>query len=317
MQNLGIKAIKAVVVGLGKQSCKHANAIKGLGGDVVIGIDPDSNARLNFSDQFSTGVYESLDVIDDMDQINVAVLCTPVNTRLTAIRKLLECGVRQFVIEKPLCLSEIECLEYISLETSYGAKFFVNYTYRLSLPYYHLHKLNLVSNLDIDYGMFYIGGRGSHRAWKHQKAYGGGAYNEMAVHMIDLARFLFGDFLESKTISKDLVRPSRFIDNIKVDVDAEDLVVVSNVHLGRKSFVLADFLSPHFSNRVQLSSQKNQIDCVIGQSLAEYTTDFNKIDGFGADSYKRLYNLIGVGQTSILHRPSDTLALLQKVSYDA
>ena len=302
--------LNAVVVGLGKQSGKHASALVNQGHSVICGVDPEPEARDKFSKFFKVASYSSIDDIKSDAPGNIAIICTPVGTRLDLIHTLITKGVKTFLVEKPLAITLEECLSYIEIEHRFNVKIYVNYTYRVSSPYYQINHLHLIDDLNIDYGMFYLGGTGSHQAWKHQIATGGGAFNEMGVHMLDLTRFLFGDIIEFEIKQKILVRPKRIINDINVDVDAEDLIVGTVDHGKAKTLIIADFLSPKFTNRVHLTNTREQFECTIGSFLEGYESEFSEIDIFGSDAYARIYHLISNGLTEGLHRPTDTHALL-------
>ncbi len=302
--------VRAVIVGLGKQSEKHAQGIISSGGKLLLGCDLSDVARREFSGKYGCEVFESLP--DEMSGIDLGVICTPVAARLEIVEHLLNRGVKTLVIEKPLCITVAQAEAYSELEKKYSARILVNYTYRLSLPYYHIKKLNLVDRLAIDYGMFYVGGRGSHRHWKHLKEFDGGVLNEMAIHMLDLADYLFGKPESSRSLNSELVRPTRKIGGKAVKVDADDLVVLQNRYQGRTSIIISDFLSPMFSNRVQLTSEDSQLDCSIGSVVAGFESEFSDVDEFNQDSYARMYTLIAGGDIDFFHRPSDTCEMLHR-----
>ena len=70
-----------------------------------------------------------------------------------------------------------------------------------------------------------IGGRGSAALWKHRRAEGGGAINEMMVHMLDLAVWYFGPIERAELMMENIFRPQRVISGKMENVDAEDFVL--------------------------------------------------------------------------------------------
>ena len=52
---------------------------------------------------------------------------------------------------------------------------------------------------------FRLGRRGSHKAWKHRAQTGGGAANEMLVHMLDLALWYFGEPESATRLAGDIL----------------------------------------------------------------------------------------------------------------
>jgi len=102
-----------------------------------------------------------------------------------------------------------------------------------------------------------IGGRGSHQLWKHQTASGGGVMNEMLVHMLDLAYWLFGEIADARLLKKELLRPVRDIRGETHQVDAEDLVLVElAMRSGAKILIQADLLTPGFSQHVEIQGEQ-------------------------------------------------------------
>src|SRR4029077_18687464 len=77
----------------------------------------------------------------------------------------------------------------------------------------------------ISVALMRIGGRGSAAVWKHRKADGGGAINEMLLHMLDLAVWYFGPMQHGERLMQDVFRPQRIIAGQLEDADAEDFVI--------------------------------------------------------------------------------------------
>jgi predicted dehydrogenase len=98
-----------------------------------------------------------------------------------------------------------------------------------------------------------IGGRGAHAVWKHRRASGGGAINEMLVHMLDLAQWLFGRLSAVRWHEVLRLRPTRRIDGREVAVDAEDFVLLSATSARGGHIVLqADLLTPAFRQYLEV-----------------------------------------------------------------
>jgi predicted dehydrogenase len=103
---------------------------------------------------------------------------------------------------------------------------------------------------------FRLGGRGGHQVWKHMKVSGGGAINEMLVHMVDLANWYFGPLTNIEVLSCDLRYPERYINGEKAKVDAEDNIWIRC--LGRNNveiFCQADLITPAFSQFVEIQGE--------------------------------------------------------------
>ena len=129
---------EAIVVGLGKQGAKHCEAISKIGGRVTCAVDPKlGNKTGRIVAEFDFPVFEKLDDVLESDwSCDVAVICTPVLARKNALLGLISAGVKRFVIEKPLAVSLEEAAWYTQQEQKHGVKIYVNYTYRMSPPFF-------------------------------------------------------------------------------------------------------------------------------------------------------------------------------------
>ena len=105
-------------------------------------------------------------------------------------------------------------------------------------------------------GFFRLGGRGSHQVWKHRKDSGGGAINEMLVHMLDLANWYFGPLQDIQVISRQLMLPQREIHDQTIVADAEDYVIVRCKGIsGVELYCQADLITPSFSQYIEIQSE--------------------------------------------------------------
>jgi predicted dehydrogenase len=143
---------------------------------------------------------------------------------------------------------------------------------------------------------FRLGGRGEHQIWKHQKDKGGGAINEMLVHMIDLANWYFGPLGDIEVISCDLRHPIRTIQGQKITVDAEDFIVVKakGIH-NIEIFCQADLITPSFSQFVEVQAENGSFMGSIQNDFPSYL--FLKENRGGYDAGKTAYKF---GQRNIL-----------------
>ncbi len=107
------------------------------------------------------------------------------------------------------------------------------------------------------HGWFRLGGRGSHRAWKHRRDEGGGALREMAVHMLDLLLWYVGPLGDARVLDRRLLRARRRIGDEEVAADAEDAVLLlCTDREGRPFHVACDLLSPGFVQFVELEGER-------------------------------------------------------------
>jgi predicted dehydrogenase len=80
------------------------------------------------------------------------------------------------------------------------------------------------------------------------KAAGGGAINEMLVHMLDLAVWYFGPPVETELLVSKVLRPTRLIQGKSCEVDAEDFVVMRMASASSVEILLqADMVTASFA----------------------------------------------------------------------
>jgi predicted dehydrogenase len=108
--------------------------------------------------------------------------------------------------------------------------------------------------------MFRIGGRGSHKAWKHRAETGGGAGNEMLVHMLDLALWYFGDQVSASNLYSDLLLPTREIEGQVVSANAEDFMLVSmEMASGVRVLCQSDLVTPGYMNHIEVQGTNGSL----------------------------------------------------------
>ena len=172
-----------------------------------------------------------------------------------------------------------------------------------------------------------IGGRGSRQVWKHDRARGGGAINEMLVHMLDLALWYFGPPEELVLIHAGLLRPERAIHGVRERVDAEDHVAVrySSVS-GVEALVQADLLTPSFMQSIEINGENgNLIASVTPQAASKLFlseprkgydagwTDIDRPGDFYAGQSLAFLNAIQTRTTPDTGTLADGLAMMDMV----
>ena len=255
--------IKIGLIGCGKQSEKHISSLKKLNiAEIVVA---DINAGLAESlaaKQNVTWKKESESVICDAD-VQAILICTPTLTHAELIRKSLDQGKNVFC-EKPLCSDLAEARALQKAEETTGKSVTVGYVYRY-VPIFE-EGFRLLSQCRINGGSivlgkpltayFRLGGRGSHQIWKHRRNQGGGAVNEMLVHMIDLANWYFGPLTDIEVISQSQKRKERVIKGRVEAVDAEDYVMIRCMgELGIEIVCQADLITPAFTQYAEIQCE--------------------------------------------------------------
>lgn len=186
--------MRVIVVGYGVQGKKRQRTAGSDCIGIVDPIDPGANWR---------------DVRDvPLDAYDAALVCTPDAPKITILRYLLGAG-KPALVEKPLhAASEDELVELETLARNAGAICYTAYNHRFEPHYVRMRELIHSGALGRIYRcrMFY--GNGTARlvrdsAWRDQ---GAGVLPDLGSHLLDTARFWFGDIGEDFR----LVSVSRF-----------------------------------------------------------------------------------------------------------
>jgi predicted dehydrogenase len=181
-------------------------------------------------------------------------------------------GIKVFC-EKPLCETVEEASLLERKQFANDAFIQVGYIYRYAPAFEEIHRLleeGLVLGKPL-FSFFRLGGRGGHQEWKHKKEQGGGAINEMLVHMLDLALWFFGP-LEYHTSSSTTYLPQRRVGEKLIDCTAEDYVAMScrSPITGTHVHVQADLATPAFSQYVEIQAENGSFMGSIQPEMPSY-----------------------------------------------
>jgi predicted dehydrogenase len=255
--------IKIGFLGCGKQAGKHIASLKKIPNIELVLGDIDASLAKGLADKNEVSWVGNPENIFADKEVMAVIICTPTQTHASLIKNALE-AKKDILCEKPLCEAKEEALTIQKLEEQSEQIVTVGYVYRYVPIFEEGHKIihqqqvngeSLVLGKPLS-AFFRLGGRGGHQVWKHQKASGGGAINEMLVHMIDLANWYFGPLTDVEIISCDLRYPERHINGESVVVDAEDQIWIRC--LGRNDveiFCQADLITPAFSQYVEIQGE--------------------------------------------------------------
>lgn len=250
---------RVAIAGLGKLGQRHLAVYDAIDGVEVAGVyEPDTSVvpHLQAQRERPLRAYGSFDDLTHDPEVGVVDVCTPTHLHFEQVGQALRAGKHVFC-EKPLAPTTAEVAELGRLATRENVSLRVGYLYRFHPRVERLkRRLEARALGDPHVALLRIGGRGSHQAWKHRSADGGGALLDMASHMVDLAGWLFGSIVEIEPLVNRLVHPQREIAGAMVQVDANDLVVVRlRSATGVEVLVHADFVSPGFANMMEISGE--------------------------------------------------------------
>ncbi|MEA2168817.1 MAG: hypothetical protein QOF76_2117 [Solirubrobacteraceae bacterium] len=247
------------VIGCGKIAEKHLNAYRKLDGVEVVVSDVVAKGEMIARNYGADWAPDPAALIhgDAVDAIDV---CTPTPTHAAIIGDALASGKHVFC-EKPLArdLAEAREIERMALEAD--RILMVGYLYRFH-PAFQFAKEILEEGIlgDPYLATFRLGGRGSHKAWKHRRETGGGAGSEMLVHMIDLALWYFGECTGAVNLHTETLLSAREIEGETVDVDAEDLTLIRvDTATGVRVLCQSDLLTPGYMNHFEIQGTNGSL----------------------------------------------------------
>jgi len=271
--------MKFAVIGCGKQASKHIAGLKSAGIDeiVVTDVDAEKIKRQLFIDPSLQAAYKVDEVFEDQNVVGICI-CTPTPSHGELILKAVTAG-KHYLCEKPYCDQIDIARELVRMTEESKLVGMVGYVYRF-VPVFEIAK-NILGDVAksgrspvlgrVTNATLRLGGRGSHALWKHNKSSGGGAINEMLVHMIDLAQWYFGEPIEVKLLRSELRWPKRNFSGEIHQVDAEDLVVASLKFIsGIDVMIHADFITPSFMQFVEIQGDNGSFFGSIQPELPSF-----------------------------------------------
>jgi predicted dehydrogenase len=266
------------IVGCGKQAVKHLSGFGREPGLSFVLCDTDAEAAKTLAAENGCKWVASPELIFGDDSIDAVDICTPTPTHAELALKSLD-GGKHFFCEKPLCQTVAQAKQLDSRCKESGLVGAVGYIYRQA-PVFQEGKRILAG---VSGGgpspvlgkavsaFFRLGGRGSHRSWKHRRSEGGGAINEMLVHLLDLVLWYFGLPQSVELLDSKLLLPGRSIGGNSIRADAEDYVLVKlETPGGGQVICQADLVTPSFSQYVEIQGERGSFFASIQADRPSY-----------------------------------------------
>jgi predicted dehydrogenase len=263
--------MRTIVVGLGVQGHKRSSF---AGRDFVATVDtknPDAQ-------------YQAIGDVP-LDSYDAALLCVPDDAKVGLLTYLLERG-KHVLVEKPLVAGgEVELTRLQSLARSNGAVCYVAYNHRFEPHFVRMRDLIASGALGRIYRcrMFY--GNGTARLvrnsdWRDQ---GAGVLDDLGSHVLDTARFWFGDIGDEFDLTS-----ARCFEN-----NAPDHVVFG-----------AAKASPQLEFEMTLLSWRNHFTCDV---FAEHgSAQIRSLCKWGPSSFTKRTRVLPSGRP-----PEETVTLTQ------
>lgn len=203
------------LIGAGGMGKRWAGAIsRNIHTKLCVVIDIDLEKAKKVADEFGAHAYQSLDEAEDFD---AAVIVLPHSHLVETSKKTLALG-KHVLVEKPAARTATELTEVAGIARKKNLAFMVAFNHRF-------HSSSIEAKKMIDAGfigkpmfmraVYGFGGRpGYEKEWRHKKEIsGGGELIDQGVHLIDLARWFFGDIAEAKGMLENAFWKSEVEDN--------------------------------------------------------------------------------------------------------
>ncbi len=247
------------VVGCGKIAEKHLNAYRKIA-NIKVTVSDIVDKGKTVANNYGASWCDNPDELLKDSAIDAIDVCVPTPSHRDVILKALN-NQKHVFCEKPLACNIDEAIQIKKMTDKAKKVVMVGYLYRFH-PAFQFAK-DIVEEGIIGkpyYAIFRLGGRGSHKAWKHLRNTGGGACNEMLVHMLDLILWYFGNPRSVSSLYVDTLIKERIINGKKIRPDAEDLIVVKlDMENDLKVLCESDLITPSYMNYLEIHGDNGSI----------------------------------------------------------
>ena len=282
--------MRIALIGCGKQAIKHLRGLRRCPGVEIVLADKEvDRARALGDAEGLPWVERSEDLIAD-PEVKAVVLCVPVRAHASLIRQCIAAG-KDFFCEKPSCETAAQARELYELTQRARRIGMIGYVYRFAPMFQKAHSVlagasdsgtsPVIGKLAV--AIIRIGGRGSAALWKHRRAEGGGALNEMLVHMIDLAVWCLGPLERAELMINELLRPQRMIAGQMETADAEDFVLARFwTRAGVPVIIQADLVTPAFMQLFEVHGDNGTLMASIQPEMPQFVFALEAAGGYPA-----------------------------------
>lgn len=247
------------IIGCGRIAERHLQAYQRLPDVRVVVADEYPAAAQRLAQSLRARWRESPLALLEDPEVDAIDVCVPTVAHAETVIAALEHHKHVFC-EKPLCRTLTEGRAIASAIKAGDRVLMVGYLYRFH-PAFQFAKGVLEEGVigRPHLGIFRLGGRGSHRAWKHTVEAGGGATLEMMVHSLDLILWLLGEAERISLFRRETLLPERRIDGEQVSVSAEDYVL-TGLKIGQMEVICeSDLVTPSYMNYVEIQGDNGTL----------------------------------------------------------
>lgn len=257
---------KIGIIGCGRQAPKHIigyleNGIK----DIFLFDVIESRAR-ELASEYNLQ-FKKIDDLVALPDIGIYSICTPPKTHDKLIETLIN-NNKHILCEKPLSLNLDNLFKFEHLSNEKGLTVMGGYIYKFSPSHIEMKEFIEANQNQVQSAYLRIASPGIKNAWQFSKNKGGGAINELFVHMLDLANWYFGQIENIEGIDIQTYRPDRESMIDKNDLLAEDFITVKARNKSGVSITIeADMISNDFVQYVNISGPGLMGFCSIQPNL--------------------------------------------------
>lgn len=221
--------VGVAVVGAGFWGKNHLRVLREVKGARVLGVcETDEKTAREVEAKYQVPVYNKLEPILSMDDVEAITVCTPTTTHYTIARKALEAG-KHVLVEKPMTSTLQEAWEIIKLSEKTGAHLSVGFIERFN-PAVRALK-NLIKEGVLGRIILVM----ARRVTRWPERVGDvGVTKDSAIHDIDVMRYLMESEVE-EVYAKAGSLQHRFEDYMEIMIRFENGVI---------GFIDANWLTP-------------------------------------------------------------------------
>jgi len=240
---------KIALIGLGSMGKNHYRVLKSLSGVKVVAL-----CDIEKKDSYEEPFYHSVDKMLESETIDAAIIVVPTFLHKEIALKCLDKGVDIF-IEKPVASTIEDALEIERVAKSKDLKVCVGYIERFN-PVVEALKNELKDRDIYSIGITRVGPFPPRIADV-------GILTDLAVHDIDLIRFITGREIMKKAIFKSQKINFHHEDNAILSFQLQDDIVAS---------ITTNWLTPFRKRKIEVATKKGYFEAdLMGQDLVEYS----------------------------------------------